>query len=169
MIQNLDKILDFLVDTLTQGESRRLTAELLDLDRQNREITRSGHEGFMFMGDEFVPPNARILRSKGVPAVMLDSSLHTRMSAFIADRVTLKNDKHQIKQVLFKLAWQATTAQEARDVLPECVVNLSPESFHNLSRQMNEGFLIRNDQRAMAQYEKVKPKIEYYAAIRLLF
>lgn len=34
---------------------------------------------------------------------------------------------------------------------------------------MNEGFLIRNDQRAMAQYEKVKPKIEYYAAIRLLF
>ena len=169
MIQNLDKILDFLVETLTQGESRRLTAELLDLDRQNREITRSGHEGFMFMGDEFVPPNARILRSKGVPAVMLDSSLHARMSAFIADRTTLKNDRHQIKQVLFKLSWQATTAQEVRDALPECVVRLSPETFLNLPRYMNEGFLTRTDERATAQYEKVKPKIEYYAAIRLLF
>ena len=169
MIQNLDKILDFLVETLTQGESRRLAAELLDLDRQNREITRSGHEGFMFMGDEFVPPNARTLRSKGVPAVMLDSSLHARMSAFIADRTTLKNDRHQIKQVLFKLSWQATTAQEVRDALPECVVRLSPETFHNLNRCMNEGFLTRTDERATAQYLKVKPKIEYYAATRLLF
>ena len=169
MIQNLDKILDFLVDTLTQGESRRLAAELLDLDRRNREITRSGHEGFMFMGDEFIPPNARTLRSKGVPAVMLDSSLHARMSAFIADRTTLKNDRHQIKQVLFKLSWQATTAQEVRDALPECVVRLSPETFLNLPRYMNEGFLTRTDERATAQYEKVKPKIEYYAAIRLLF
>ena len=34
---------------------------------------------------------------------------------------------------------------------------------------MNEGFLIRNDQRALTQYLKVKPKIEYYAATRLLF
>lgn len=169
MIQNLDKILDFLVETLTQGESRRLAAELLDLDRQNREITRSGHEGFMFMGDEFVPPNARTLRSKGVPAVMLDSSLHARMSGFIADRTTLKNDRHQIKQVLFKLSWQATTAQEVRDALPECVVRLSPETFLNLPRCMNEGFLTRTDERATAQYLKVKPKIEYYAATRLLF
>lgn len=169
MIQNLDKILDFLVETLTQGESRRLAAELLDLDRQNREITRSGHEGFMFMGDEFVPLNARTLRSKGVPAVMLDSSLHARMSGFIADRTTLKNDRHQIKQVLFKLSWQATTAQEVRDALPECVVRLSPETFLNLPRCMNEGFLTRTDERATAQYLKVKPKIEYYAATRLLF
>ena len=169
MIQNLDKILDFLVETLTQGESRRLAAELLDLDRQNREITRSGHEGFMFMGDEFVPPNARTLRSKGVPAVMLDSSLHARMSGFIADRTTLKNDRHQIKQVLFKLSWQATTAQEVRDALPECVVRLSPETFLNLPRCMNEGFLTRTDERATVQYLKVKPKIEYYAATRLLF
>ena len=69
MIQNLDKILDFLVETLTQGESRRLAAELIDLDKQNREITRSGHEGFMFMGDEFIPPNAKTLRSRGVPLV----------------------------------------------------------------------------------------------------
>ncbi len=169
MIKNLDKVLDYLVDTLTQGEERRLQAELVDLDKQNREIKRSGHEGFMFMGDEFIPPNAKTIRSRGVPAVMLDTSLHARMSAFIADRTTLKNDKHQIKQVLFKLAWQATTVQEVRDALPECVVNLSPESFNRLPRCMNEGFLTRTDARATAQYEKVKPKIEYYAATRLLF
>ena len=93
----------------------------------------------------------------------------TEASEFLSDVKKVELDKEQIKQVLFKLLYQANTLQEIRDSLPECLVPLVPE-IAKLSRQTDDPtWFIRNDERALKQYKKMLPKIEMYAVSRMIY
>lgn len=57
-----------------------------------------------------------------------------------------------------------------RDALPECLVAQDQSGrYKGLERTREAAWTLAGDKRALEQYEKILPSIEYYAAAHLIF
>lgn len=156
-----------LADALFAAERRRLALKLEALCKKNQEITGTTWLGFLYDGTWFAPAS-----QKGVVPVgsrtMLHMSLCDEMEAFKTDRANIRRDYDLVKQMLAKLILGWDELQDIRDALPDCVVHFDA-NLNRLSRQKTEAFTIRQDARAMRQYERIKSTMALYAATNLIY
>lgn len=153
-------------EQLFAAEERRLARATDALCEANQEAHGgSPSDGFRFQGRAYrhslTPPGGRNFTS-------LHLSLWDRMTAHVADQQRLEDDRASVKQLLFRLIEPCTCEQHVRDAVPDCVADLLPEPYLSLGRMGSPTGSI-HDPRLMRQYQKTLPKIEEYAATRLIF
>lgn len=170
-MQNSYQWIDAIMEKLFAAEARRIDKMITELNRQNSEIKKKPLFGFMHLGQRYVPyhckATAAALRRQPMPSLAFE--LLPEASRFINDVTKLEQDKDQIKQVLFKLLYQANNLQEVRNSIPDCVAALVPEISKLERTIVDPTWLIRNDERALKQYHKMLPKIEMYAMSRMIY
>lgn len=157
-----------LVKHLFAAEIRRLDGMLIELGKSNdRAIDGQPSAGFMYKGDYFLRADYKNPPAHGERKVLVPD-LWDQMGKYQEETSKLLMDIHKINQMTFRLVKGCNTAQDIRDALPECLVNVSAE-MRQLPRTNQEGWTILGDERAVRQFEKVKPLMEFYSATSLMY
>lgn len=171
MIDEAKTILAKIDESLFVAEERRLKAAIDALVVANNELQGQALMGFFYNGDYYIHSKAVHnikLSHHGMVKPTLHMSLNHQMILHLRDRVAVKLDRDQIKQILYKLTYQCLSLQEVRDALPECLVSLVPE-LSKLRREKRQGMFFFGDQRTERQFLMLLPKMELYAVSRFLY
>jgi len=163
---HIQEVISMLSKHLFEAEYRRLDQEIIRLDAVNREMLKLQYKGFVYNGKVYIPKDATVILKGPKPALAYE--LTDQMNQFLKDLYTINFDKKMIEQVLYTLLYQCPNSQSIRDSLPECMVSLVPE-FSNYRRLRPTAYIIKDDERAMNQFTKALPKIEFYSATQLLY
>lgn len=170
------KWLDKIVAILFEPETRRLDRLVSVINAKNAEYKGKACYGFMHMGEVYVPSehvqsfravHGRRGASNTVPTLAIQ--LMDEARDFMSEVNKIKLDKDQIRQILFKLIYQANTLQELRDAIPDCVAALLPELKDKHRFMPEPTYLHPGDDRIAREYERMLPKMELYAMTRLLY
>jgi hypothetical protein len=90
------------------------------------------------------------------------------MDQILAEQATLALDKDRIRQALTLVLRSCHTFQDMRDALPNALKEFIPGA-QRLERTRPEAFTLQDNPRAYSQYMKLREKIEFYIATRLLY
>lgn len=153
---------------LFEAEYRRLDAVISSLNQRNKRLYDAKVDGFLYAGQFYLPRDATLRTVGAVAKTPLHGSVENEMIAFLADREIVTTDQGFIRQTLHALLRLCRTDQQARDALPECLVSCYP-SFARLPRYDEVAHSIRDNPRALRQFEKFLPKMELYSALKLLY
>lgn len=162
----INMLIDSLIVKLFEAEHRRLRKNEQGLVALHKEASGSDDDGFIFRGQFYTDLDQKIM-SKGRKSSP-HPSLVPKVLAHIQDRKDIAFDKQMIKQALVLTLAHCRSRQDVRDALPNVLGELVPEC-KDLPRTRPEGFGIENHSRKSSQYEKLREKIEFYAAARLLY
>lgn len=170
-MQNSNAWIERIIPKLFEAEDRYLGVMVTELNKANSEIKRQSFQGFMHMGKKFIPPeflwNKAMIARRPVPP--LHFSLMDQSAEFIRHQTRVDLDKSQIRQILFQQLHQCNDLQEIRDSLPDCLVSLIPE-LQQVNRYVQDPlWLVRSNPHAVAQYNKILPKIEFYTMSRMIY
>lgn len=154
---------------LFTAEHRRLETAMVRLHQANIRAWNQQGDGFIYMGEAFIPKGTPKGKRNNLP---LHLDLWGEADAHLADRRIIENDGAQIQQLLFKLlepcGYTGSMAQDVRDAIPECIIDIMHPDTRALSR-MREPVALLNHPRDWKFYERVLPKLEFYSAARLLY
>lgn len=162
---------EYFTGYLFQAEVRRLGAWKDKLIKLNNEAKNKQLAGFLYKGKWYQTSGLPNGRYEKVP---LTFTLGPEMEKYLADENHIKLERQVIGQLLSRLLSPCTTYQDMRDALPDCLAECVP-SIRQLSRTREEAWPLRDVieaasyERSLRQYEKLKPKIEMYAATRLIY
>lgn len=163
--RRLFKNINLIMFKLFEAEEKHLQDR--ELDMVSRNIALGGTpDGFRHMGKIYshLTGRSRVMGQYGP----LKPALVREMSSISTDRIVLDADKDRIKQALNLVLKDTVTLQDMRDALPNCLKDVVPE-LKDLERTRSEAFTLADNPRAYNQYNKIKDKIDYYAAARLLY
>ena len=90
------------------------------------------------------------------------------MEAHAKDKAEVEFDRLRVKQALSLLLKDVRTAQDLRDALPNQLVEMI-DQIKDMKRSRPEGFTLMTDSRKIKQYQKLREKIEFYTAARLIY
>lgn len=90
------------------------------------------------------------------------------MQTHLKDRVAVKLDRDQIRQILHKLLDVCLHMEHVRDALPECLVSLVPD-LAKMPRKLPQERFLQVDARLKRQFLMLLPKMEMYAVSRFLY
>lgn len=155
---------------LFEAEERRLNGVIIELNRRNKRAHEKSItvDGFLHQGRYYLPRNVSVtVAGKGESKTPLHLSLYDDMERHLEDRRLVEEERKFISQVLYRLLRDCKTQQEIRDALPECLTNLA--GLTHLNRQQEPAWTLREDPRALRQYEEILPKMEVYCAARLIY
>lgn len=165
-------IITHIIATIFAPEDRRLAGWIDRMCKANKEAYRpelgpiAGQlQGFIFNG-VFYRPSDVTGPISGRKA--LHMSLWGEMETLEKDKKFVDTDKQFVQQTLYSLLDPCQTEQDIRDALPECLINTLPTTSR-LPRTREPAFTIEGNDRAMRQYLKILPKIEVYAAARMIY
>jgi hypothetical protein len=158
----INLIIDGICRHLFRKENERLDKARDEIIRQNLEASGGTTGGFFFMGMHYGQP-----LYKGAPS-SLHPSLVQAMNDHIKDRRTVLWDKDRVKQSLLIALKDARTLQDIRDSLPNGIAEMI-DQIKDMPRTRPEGFLLESQPRQHAQYFKLREKMEFYLAVRLLY
>ena len=167
MTDNISPLIKTLTDNLFEAEDRRLMRDLSILNQKNKRLSDVKVDGFLYNGEYFLPKDAA-LRAIGSGTPALHIILQGDMEYFLADRKTVREEQKFIKQILYTLLSSCKSQQDIRDTLPEFLVGSFP-SLSRLPRIEQVAFTIRDNPRAIRQFDKYLPKMEIYSAAKLLY
>ena len=162
----INQVIDALVSGLFSTEMQRLRKRELQIVVENRKLSGSQFDGFFYQGRYYTDLDKSIA-SKGIKSG-LHLSLAPSMEAHVRDEKEVKNDTHRVKQALALLLKDARTAQDLRDALPDQLAEMI-DQIKSMPRMRPEGFTLMTDPRKYEQYRKLREKIEFYTATRLLY
>lgn len=165
MLTGNHEIINPILGLLFEAEERRLTNWIDKICRDNAEVKGQANVGFIYAG-RFYRPSDQVGHIPGKRA--LHPSLEPDMTAFVRDQAGIELDKSLIKQTLFNLIFPCHTDQQIRDALPDCLVSVLTD-YSRLPREQEEAWSIRDNPRAMRQYEAILPKIQIYTAARMMY
>jgi len=123
-------------------------------------------DGFKFMGVIYTD-----LMGSARPRGTYDplhTSLVPEIESLLSAYETAQNDQGWIKQALVLVLTGTRSAQDRRDALPNCLQGIVPDLV-GLQRTREEAYTLANDPRGLSQYMRLRDKIEFYAAARLLY
>jgi hypothetical protein len=167
--QDMHRLLDAIVDQLFAADNRRLQAWVDKLCQKNQEVRRTPVVGFLYGGVYYRPSNVLgLVHDKRA----LDPSLYDDVDTFLKDKSTIDADKHSVRQALFSILDPCKDLQDIRDTLPEFLVDCAAQyapHLRSLTRSEETAFTIRDNPRALRQFNKALPKLETYAAARLIY
>lgn len=157
------------VKHLFNPELRRLDNMLLDIIKQNEEcLILRDTAGFLYQGNFY--------KRKGWQAPAfgerhpLHESLFKTMQFYQEQTSKLLMEVHMINQMVFRLVQGCLDRQDVRDALPECIVVQDKHmELNKYPRTRPVAYTLDGDKRAMAQFQKVLPAMEYYAGTHLLY
>lgn len=162
-------VIHAIVNKLFEAEERRLNAEIIRLNQQNKRLSETKVDGFLYDGQLYMPKLGSItILSANQTKVPLHNRLQGDMGKFVQDHKKVKDDRAIIIQTLFILLSPCVSKQDIRDALPECIVDCA-EELQGLSRTREATWSIQNNPRAIRQYHKLLPKLEVYVAARLIY
>jgi len=98
----------------------------------------------------------------------LPVSLIPEMDQILLEKATMAADKERIRQALTMVLRGCKTAQDIRDALPNALKDFN-QDIQRLERTRPEAYTLENNPRAYSQYIKLREKIEFYIAARLLY
>lgn len=157
-----------IVKYLFLAELKRLDDVLLKLIEDNEQLQGVyGTAGFSYLGEFYISKKANRIPGYG-EQVQLHPQLYDRMQKYNEQSARLLTECTMVNQMVFRLVTGCTTRQEVRDALPECLVAQDAE-FTKLERTRPPAYTLDKDERALRQYHKVLPLIEYYAGSHLLY
>ena len=162
----INEIIRALTDALFSAETKRLRKREFDLVAENRSLSSQHYDGFFFQG-QFYTDLDRSLASKGIKT-SLHPSLVPSMERHIKDKKEVEFDRLRVKQALALLLKDVQTAQDLRDALPNQLAEMI-DQIKEMKRSRPEGFTLMTDSRKIKQYQKLREKIEFYMAARLLY
>ena len=162
----INEIIRALTDALFSAETKRLRKREFDLVAENRSLSSQHYDGFFFQG-QFYTDLDRSLASKGIKT-SLHPSLVPSMERHIKDKKEVEFDRLRVKQALALLLKDVRTAQDLRDALPNQLAEMI-DQIKGMERSRPEGFTLMTNQRKIKQYQKLREKIEFYTAARLLY
>lgn len=170
MIDEAKSILAKIDETLFVAEERRLKAAIDVLVVANNEVQGQALMGFYYNGDYYIHSKAGFHVTPGIytPKPTLHMSLNSQMADHLKDRVAVKLDRDQIRQILYKLLDVCLCMEHVRDALPECLVSLVPDLARMPRKFPQERFLL-GDARLKRQFLMLLPKMEMYAVSRFLY
>ena len=157
------------VDALLKALSDREVASFEKRKRAfvNRNMALGGSsDGFRYMGLVYTDLEPQ-MRKMG-KYDRLHPSLAPELEAILAEEKTFKFDMERIKQAFALVLRDCRSFQDMRDALPNCMKDLIPE-IARLERTRPEAFTLAENERSYKQYMKLREKIEFYVASRLLF
>lgn len=130
---------------------------------EHNKLTGHRDETLVYQGEFFnKQPGWHVQRSTP------DPSLFPAMDRYRKDKAKIEDDQTQVRQFLTRLLQSCENLPDVRDALPELLVNLNSQ-FQSWSRTRPEAWPILDDPAAFRQYQKILPKIEFYAASKLLY
>ena len=162
----INEIIMALTNALFSAEIKRLRKRELDLVAENRSLSSEHYDGFFYQG-QFYTDLDRSLAAKGTKA-SLHPSLVPSMEAYAKDKAEVEFDRLRVKQALALLLKDVRTAQDLRDALPNQLAEMI-DQIKGMERSRPEGFTLMTDSRKIKQYQKLREKIEFYTAARLLY
>ena len=162
----INEIIKALTSALFMAETKRLKKRELELVAENRSLSSKHYDGFFYQG-QFYTDLDRSIASKGIKA-SLHPSLVPSMERHIKDKKEVEFDRLRVKQALALLLKDVRTAQDLRDALPNQLAEMI-DQIKGMERSRPEGFTLMTDQRKIKQYQKLREKIEFYTAARLLY
>lgn len=161
------EFIGLMMEKLFEAEERRIDRSIEELDRQNREVKGHKTYGFMHQGKVYMPKNnPNIADHRGREALAF--TLHKQGNLLVKDIRVVADDKQMIEQLVYLLIKDCESVQAVRDTLPESLVNLSDE-LAQYTRLSQEGYTLEGDERAQRQFLKLKDKIDFYTATRLIY
>lgn len=170
MIDEAKTILAKIDETLFVAEERRLKAAIDTLVVANNEVHGQALMGFFYNGDYYIHSKCLpgIAAAHGIMKPTLHMTLNDQMQAHLKDRVAVKLDRDQIRQILYKLLDVCLHTEHVRDALPECLVSLVPD-LARMPRKFPQERYLANDARLKRQLLMLLPKMELYAVSRFLY
>ena len=162
----INEIIKALTSALFMAETKRLKKRELELVAENRSLSYEHYDGFFYQG-QFYTDLDRSIAAKGTNA-SLHPSLVPSMERHIKDKEEVEFDRLRVKQALALLLKDVRTAQDLRDALPNQLAEMI-DQIKGMERSRPEGFTLMTDPRKIKQYQKLREKIEFYTAARLLY
>lgn len=163
---NAHEIIKKIIAALFTAEERRLGASREVLITANAEFYPGRpHDGFIYQGKPY--DRANLVNGRRT-RISLHFEMVSRMDAHLADEEKVWSDRHYISQMLFTVLQPCSDWQDIRDALPNCLVDTLPE-LRSYQRNRPEAYTIQSDTRTVRQFNKILPRIEFYATARLLY
>lgn len=123
-------------------------------------------DGFRHMGILYSPLEGTA-RSMG-NYQCLHVSLIPEMDKIRAEKATIEADKERVRQALTLVLRQCKTYQDMRDALPNAMRDFLP-GIQKLDRTRPEAWTLIDTPVVYKQYQKLREKIDFYTAARLLY
>lgn len=164
--KSLGASIDKIVRAIFEKEDKRTEQYELQMVKRNREAQGKHSDGFFYAGN-FHSDLELSLRAKGIkttlhPNLMGDMDLHYQQKREV------DFDKVRVKQALALLLNDCRCLQDIRDALPNSLATVV-EGTSSLERTRPEGYTLENSERGKRQYQKLRDKIEFYMAMKLLY
>lgn len=157
------------VEALFAPEKRRQNEVIYNVNQTNKRLRSLHDDGFLFRGQFYRPSTGTLhIAAKGDPKSTLHSSLIELMEQWVKDSKMLKEDTTIIGQTLHVLLSKCILVQDYRDALPECLIPLV-ECLSGIQRHREVAYTLMDNQRAYLRFQKLLPKIEFYAATRFIY
>jgi hypothetical protein len=171
MIDEAKTVLAKIDETLFVAEERRLKAAIDALVVANNEVQGQALMGFFYNGDYYIHSKP-VFTGQASTLTRVRSTLHmslnNQMQTHLKDRVAVKLDRDQIRQILHKLLDVCLHMEHVRDALPECLVSLVPD-LAKMPRKLPQERFLQVDARLKRQFLMLLPKMEMYAVSRFLY
>ncbi len=151
-----------LIAKLFEANSAEFNKSIIKLVKDNRQL--KGGDGFMFQGKYY---SDIVGAYRNHQRVSLDFSLYDRMNQLMQSSRVWLSDQDKIRQSINLLLLDCNNMQDQRDALPNTLVNLSDE-LKQIPRIREEAWTIINNPMHYRQYLKIRDKIDYYSAMKLL-
>jgi hypothetical protein len=155
-----------LVSVLFKAEDKRLRRREIEIVAENRTIFPAYSDGFFYEGRFYTDLDSKLV-SKGVKAGIHPSMVQIA-AQHVIDRKQIEFDRARIKQALALSMKGICSYQDLRDVLPEQIADTFTETL-SLSRIREEAFTLADEPKKLAQYHKLREKIEFYSIARMLY
>jgi hypothetical protein len=160
------ELIKFIVQNLKDAELKYIKQRKQDLVRKNTELGGSP-DGFRHCGWIYSNLDMR-QRSMGNYKPVNDE-LRPEVVKLEKEEQELDGEMDRIKQGIYLVLRGCDNKQEAFDALPNCLHDLLPkEHFGGLERTMPEAWTLIEGSDDMAAYQRIREKIDYYVASRLI-
>lgn len=162
----INDIIEALIDALFSAEYKRLRKQELQVVTENRSLSSDQFAGFFFGGKLYTDLD-RTIAHKSIKT-NLHPSLVPSMERCQSDRKEVDFDRLRIKQALALSLKDVRNNQDLRDALPNQLAEMI-DQIKGMDRMRPEAFTLMDEPRKYQQYRKLREKIEFYAAARLLY
>jgi hypothetical protein len=157
---------DQIINMLFAAERRRLQNWVDKICVANQEAT--GGEplaGYIYQGQWYRHSSIGQGKFTKTP---LSASLSGEMNSFLSDKRITDMEEQLLKQGVFSVLRTCCDLQDLRDALPDCLVDCFPE-LSKFPRNREVAYTLASEDRPLRQFNKILPKLEVYAATRLIF
>ncbi len=161
---SIHDIITFLDAQLFKKEETNFKRATLEIVNKNAVLNKKAPDGFIYMGQHYT--NLAPGLGKGQRGG-LDMSLWEPMDILIKDWEQVSLDRSRIRQALALVLQHTGNWQDVRDAIHNGLAELMDDT-RPLARTREEAYTIKDQPTMYNNYIRLRPKIEYYLAMRLL-